>query len=94
MQDRPPGSGDNQSPTTKTQVETTEKLADGTKIVYEIKYTEPGSPEDQRLADEQIKAVFALLKDVAERRSRRRSIASPAMDPIATTKSPTPPEAS
>jgi hypothetical protein len=95
MGDKLPSTSTDQKPATKTTTKAGGTLADGTKIVYHIEYTEPGSPQDQRLADEQTKAVLALLADVAAKRSRRRSIADQtAMDPIATTKSPAPPQAS
>ncbi len=75
MGDKLPSTSADQNPATKTTVETGEKIVAGEKIVFRIEYTEPGSPRDQRLADEQTKAILALLADVAAKRSRRRSIA-------------------
>jgi hypothetical protein len=85
MGNKPSNTSADQNPPTRSAAETGEMTVNGNKIVFRIEYTEPGSPQDQRLAAEQTKAVLALLADVAAKRSRRRSIADQgAMDPIAT----------
>ncbi|HWY90969.1 MAG TPA: hypothetical protein VNY31_09885 [Solirubrobacteraceae bacterium] len=44
--------------TDKTTIETGEELIDGTKVVFEIKVAEPGSPLDERLKAGQTRTIL------------------------------------
>lgn len=54
----------------KDPIDKTTTVINDTKIVFEIKTAEPGTPLDERLKAEQTRALFDLLQDVIARGDR------------------------
>jgi hypothetical protein len=62
--------------TDNARIEAEEELINGTKVVFEIKVAEPGSPVDERPEAEQTSAILALLQDVSRNESASSQVHS------------------